>query len=648
MKTLFKLSAFVGLMLLAESLMAQTTINPDSVCLGSSAETYWVTNNPNSSYQWSVDPTTGGAIVSGQGTNSIVIDWSATSIGLYTDAITLVETDNSTTCSGQVTIDVEVIPIPANLQAVSVTACEGGAIPDLFTLGGIPSSQFEWYSDPALTNFLGTGPTYATGQTAVGVYTYYVVEVVNGCSGLPVQATLTITAVPITAAGADATICEGDTYVLSGTSTNNNGITWTTSGDGTFSDATIANPVYTPGVNDLANQTVVLTLTATGNNPCANVSDDMILTITPLATVDAGNDATICEGDTYVLSGTSTNNNGITWTTSGDGTFSDATIANPVYTPGVNDLANQTVVLTLTATGNNSCANVSDDMILTITPLATVDAGNDATICEGDTYVLSGTSTNNNGITWTTSGDGTFSDATIANPVYTPGVNDLANQTVVLTLTATGNNPCANVSDDMILTITPLATVDAGNDATICEGDTYVLSGTSTNNNGITWTTSGDGTFSDATIANPVYTPGVNDLANQTVVLTLTATGNNPCANVSDDMILTITPLATVDAGNDATICEGDTYVLSGTSTNNNGITWTTSGDGTFSDATIANPVYTPGVNDLANQTVVLTLTATGNNPCANVSDDMILTITPLATVDAGNDATICEEIPMS
>ena len=47
-------------------------------------------------------------------------------------------------------------------------------------------------------------------------------------------------------------------------------------------------------------------------------------------------------------------------------------------------------------------------------------------------------------------------------------------------------------------------------------------------------------------------------------------------------MILTITPLATVDAGNDATICEGDTYVLSGTSTNNNGITWTTSGDGTF------------------------------------------------------------------
>ena len=41
-----------------------------------------------------------GNIVSGQGTNSIVIDWSATNSGLYTSAITLIETDNQTSCSG--------------------------------------------------------------------------------------------------------------------------------------------------------------------------------------------------------------------------------------------------------------------------------------------------------------------------------------------------------------------------------------------------------------------------------------------------------------------------------------------------------------------------------------------------------------------
>ena len=139
------------------------------------------------------------------------------------------------------------------------------------------------------------------------------------------------------------------------------------------------------------------------------------------------------------------------------------------------------------------------------------------------------------------------------------------------------------------------------------------MSGTSTNNNGITWTTSGDGTFSDATIANPVYTPGVNDLANMTVVLTLTATGNNPCADVSDDMTLTITPAPIADAGIDAAICEGDTHVLNGIVTNNTSLIWTTSGDGTFSDATLSNPVYTPGVNDINSGTVNLTLTANGN-----------------------------------
>ena len=194
------------LFLTVEQLMAQTTINPDSVCVGSTSETYWVPSNPNSTYQWIVDPITGGNIISGQGTNSIVIDWSTTSVGLYTSAITLIETDNQTSCSGNTSIDVEVIDLPTNIQSVSVTACEGGNIPDLFVLGGTPSSQFMWYSDSGLNNFLGTGTSFSTNQTTVGVYTYYVVEILNGCSGLPVPATLTIDPAPIVNAGSSGNL----------------------------------------------------------------------------------------------------------------------------------------------------------------------------------------------------------------------------------------------------------------------------------------------------------------------------------------------------------------------------------------------------------------------------------------------------------
>ena len=104
MNKVTKILVAMSLYLIGGKLMAQSTINPDSVCLGSTAESYWITNNPNSTYQWSVDVATGGVITSGQGTNSIVIDWSATAIGLHTEAITLVEIDNATGCSGQITL----------------------------------------------------------------------------------------------------------------------------------------------------------------------------------------------------------------------------------------------------------------------------------------------------------------------------------------------------------------------------------------------------------------------------------------------------------------------------------------------------------------------------------------------------------------
>ena len=104
-------------------------------------------------------------------------------------------------------------------------------------------------------------------------------------------------------------------------------------------------------------------------------------------------------------------------------------------------------------------------------------------------------------------------------------------------------------------------------------------------NNGYVFS-SGDGVFSDA---NSVYTPGINDIANGSVVLTITASGNTPCGDVSDDMILTITPGATANAGADVIICEGETFTLAGSGTNYSSFIWSTSGDGTFSNINIVN-----------------------------------------------------------
>jgi trimeric autotransporter adhesin len=86
---------------------------------------------------------------------------------------------------------------------------------------------------------------------------------------------------------------------------------------------------------------------------------------------------------------------------------------------------------------------------------------------------------------------------------------------------------------------------------------------------------------------------------------------------------------ATANAGGNQSICGGNTYTVTGASaTNNSGVNWTTSGDGTFLNGTTLTPTYTPGVADILAGTVTLTLTATGNAPCANATSNMTLTIT--------------------
>jgi gliding motility-associated-like protein len=62
-------------------------------------------------------------------------------------------------------------------------------------------------------------------------------------------------------------------------------------------------------------------------------------------------------------------------------------------------------------------------------------------------------------------------------------------------------------------------------------------------------------------------------------------------------------------------------------------LVWTTSGDGSFDDATLSTAIYTPGTSDISTGSVTLTLTTDdpdGSGPCLAVSDDLVLTITPV------------------
>ena len=138
------------------------------------------------------------------------------------------------------------------------------------------------------------------------------------------------------------------------------------------------------------------------------------------------------------------------------------------------------------------------------------NAGNDTTICEGDSVLISGSFSGiATSLSWTTSGDGTFLNANSSSTYYFPGSNDISNGSATLFATTDnpGGAPCFAFVDSLILSINPAAIVNAGNDTSICLGDSIILNGTfSGSATSVTWSTSGDGTFNNNTLANASYT----------------------------------------------------------------------------------------------------------------------------------------------
>jgi gliding motility-associated-like protein len=493
----------------------------------------------------------------------------------------------------------------------------------------------------------------SAADTASGTVTLTLTSTGNGsCLAVSDAMTITITDAPSANAGPDQFIClSSPDATLAGTVIGGAGTgIWTSSGSGTFSpNSTVLNATYQPSAADTAAGSVMLVLTTTANGGCAAVSDTMYINYTIIPTVNAGADQTVCANNSSVLlSGmvNGTSNTGI-WSSSGSGTFmpSDTTL-NATYLPSSADTAAGTVTLILSST--YSCAVVTDAMMVTITDAPFVSAGADVYVCSSNpdaslNGIISGGSTT--GI-WSTAGTGTITpSATSPSITYSPSAVDIAAGSIDLILTSTGNGNCNAVSDTVKVIITPPPSAFAGSDTSICGNTSLVLSGVISGGGGTgAWTTSGSGTFSpDAVTLNATYTPSSADTLSGSVILTLTSTNNGGCLAVSDAFVLTITDAPTANAGADQSVCSNNPVVaVSGAVTVATGGMWTTSGTGTFDNASSLNANYTPSAADIASGSVTLTLSTTGNGTCLSTMDSMTATFTPSPVVNAGSTIYIC------
>ncbi len=193
-----------------------------SVCPGLHA--YNIASIPNATgYTWTVS--TGGNIVSGQGTNLLTVNWLTSG----NQTISVVAT-NACGNSSPATLNVNVKPAPTvpSASVQDATICEGSStvLTGANSLGGTVSYNF--YDAPTGGNLVGVSPLTVS---PINTTTYYL-ESVNefGCrhSGTRIPATVNVVKAPtvLNLNAANTSVCYGQFTVLSATSQQGATLVW--------------------------------------------------------------------------------------------------------------------------------------------------------------------------------------------------------------------------------------------------------------------------------------------------------------------------------------------------------------------------------------------------------------------------------------
>ena len=126
-----------------------------------------------------------------------------------------------------------------------------------------------------------------------------------------------------------------------------------------------------------------------------------------------------------------------------------------------------------------------------------------------------------------------------------------------------------------MLSVIPAPIVNAGSDTSVCMSGTYELFGASIQEySDFYWMVNGDGILSDSSLLNPVYSPGVSDIASGMVSLTLIAQGNSVCTSESDEVQIHIQALPQSFAGEDQDVCKVNNYITAGQQTDGASVQW--------------------------------------------------------------------------
>ena len=356
--------------------------------------------------------------LSASGTNSYVWDNGVTDGVAFTPALgTITYTVTGTSvagCTNTDMVDVTVNPAPVVNAGVDQTVCAGIAV----TLNGSGATSYVW--DNGVTDGASFIPS-------VGTTTYTVTGTTAGCSASDVV-NVTVNPIPTISAGADQTICEGDSFTMTTSNPNGAVLVW----DNGVTEGLAFNPTAT----------AVYTVTATLNS-CTS-TDNITISVNPIPSVlFDGMDLSGCDVlpvDFRNL--TSTGGTNCFWDF-GDGNTSTS-CGNQTHTytsPGV-----YTVSLTVSdAAGCTGTYSIADYVVVYDSPIAAISA-NQYVITNFDTEVdFSNQSINGTAYNWTFGNSGSSIEE---NPLFVFGEKPGGGYNVVLVVT--GDGGCTDYTETYI------------------------------------------------------------------------------------------------------------------------------------------------------------------------------------------------------
>jgi parallel beta-helix repeat protein len=306
-------------------------------------------------------------------------------------------------------------------------------------------------------------------------------------------------------AGEDQTICQGESTTL--TASGGSNYQWS---NGETTQSITISPTSTN------------TYTVTVSEGSASASDQVIVTVNSV-TADAGQDVTINEGETVTL--TASGGDSYIWN---NGETTQSINVSPTNT--------STFLVTVTNNGCEDTASVEVTVIPGTNPSVSADAGEDKIICKGESVTL------------TASGGSIYQ---WSNGATTQSITVSPNSTKTFIVTVFEESFSA--TDEVIVTVNSV-TAEAGQDVTINEGESITL--TASGGDSYTW-------------SNGENTKSITVSPTKTTTYSVTV-GKDECEDNDTVQVLvnqsfvSDPPPANADAGEDITICLGETVTLTG------------------------------------------------------------------------------------